>query len=411
LTAAPVPARRPLSADARLVLLAQALRAAAYGLSAVLLGSTLDDLGFSPTEAGLVLAAVVAGAVTWSVLLARNGDRWGRRRSYRALYMLLAATGVVYAFAQRWWVLAAVALVGALSTEVVESGPFTSIEQAMLGTDFRGHELARGFSIYNAVAAAAGAVGALAAGLPTLLRDAWHGAPADQRWFLVVVPIAIAGASVAGSLSPGVERAASAGSDPGRRPLGPSRPAVVRLSTLFAIDSFAGGFTVTAFVAYWFAHRFGTSTATLGLVLGVVGVLQTLSFLAAGRLAERYGFLATMVGSHLPSNILMASLAFAPTFPVAVGLLFARVALSQMDVPTRQAYVMALVTPDERTAAAAFTNGARYVTRPFGTALGAAVASVGIGIPFVIAGSIKSAYDVTLWFWFRNVPLAEEVDA
>jgi MFS family permease len=410
LSAAAPPERRALSADARRVLLAQALRAAAYGLGAVLLGSTLDELGFSPTEAGLVLAAVVAGAVTWSVLLARHGDRWGRRRTYRALYLLLAATGLVYAYAQRWWVLAGVALVGALSTEVVESGPFTSIEQAMLGTDLRAHELARGFSLYNAVAAAAGSVGALAAGLPALLRDAWSGAPTDQRWFLVIVPIAIAGASVAGSLSSRVERGGSAPAE-GQRPLGPSRPAVVRLASLFAIDSFAGGFTVTAFVAYWFAHRFGTSTATLGLVLAAVGVLQTLSFLAAGRLAERYGFLATMVGSHLPSNILLATLAFAPTFPFAVGLLFARVALSQMDVPTRQAYVMALVTPDERTAAAAFTNGARYVTRPFGTALGAVVASVGIGIPFLIAGSIKSAYDVALWIWFRNVPLAEEVDA
>src|SRR5215207_4795495 len=193
---------RPLSDDARRVLLAQGLRAFAYGLGAVLLGTTLDDLGVSPVRAGLVLAAVVAGAVTGSFVIAHHGDRWGRRRTYRGLYVLLAGTGVVFAFAQQWWVLAIVALGGAMSTEVVESGPFTSLEQAMLATDLRSHERARGFSLYNAVAAAAGALGALAAALPTVARDAWDSAPADQRWFLALVPIALVGAAIARSLSP-----------------------------------------------------------------------------------------------------------------------------------------------------------------------------------------------------------------
>lgn len=391
------------------MLVAQALRALAYGLGAVLLGSTLDDLGLSPIEAGLVLAAVVGGAVTGSFVIGRRGDRWGRRTTYRGLYLLLAATAVVFAFAEQWWVLAIVALGGALSTEVVESGPFTSIEQAMLATDLRGNELARGFSLYNAVAAAAGSVGALAAGLPALTRDLWDGAPADQRWFLAMVPAAIAGAAVTRSLSPAVEAgvAQTSGGDD-RRVLGPSRPIVLRLAGLFAVDSFAGGFSVSAFIAYWFAHRFATSAATLGLVFAGVGVLQTLSFLMAGRLADRYGLLTTMVATHLPSNLLLAALAFAPSFPIAVGLLFARVALSQMDVPTRQAYVMALVSPAERTAAAATTNSARYLTRPFGTALGGVVASVAIGAPFLIAGFIKSAYDLVLWRWFRTVALPEE---
>ena len=159
-----------------------------------------------------------------------------------------------------------------------------------------------------------------------------------------------------------------AGPTSGRRVLGPSRPMVLRLAGLFAVDSFAGGFTVSAFIAYWFAHRFDTSAATLGLLFAAVGVLQTLSFLAAGRLADRFGLLTTMVATHLPSNLLLAAMAFAPSFPVAVGLLLARVVLSQMDVPTRQAYVMALVSPAERTAATA--NSARYLTRPFGAMLG-----------------------------------------
>lgn len=382
-----------MTPDTKRVLAAQAVRAAAYGFSAVLLGSTLDALGFSPTRAGLVLASVIAGAVTASIAVGRYGDRWGRRRSYTGLYLALAATGVVFAFATRWWVLALVALCGALSTEVIESGPFTTLEQAMLATDLRGTELARGFSIYNAVAAAAGSLGALAA------------APSHQRWFLVLVPTALIGAAVARSLSDNVECAPTAeGAAPARtRRLTESRPVVVRLASLFAVDSFAGGFTVTAFITYWFAHRFGTSTGALAVVFACVGVLQTASFLAAGKLAERFGLLTTMVATHLPSNVLLASLAFAPTFPVAVVLLFARVALSQMDVPTRQAYVMTMVTPGERTAAAAATNTVRYVTRPFGAALGGLAASAALGAPFVIAGSIKSAYDLVLWRWFRGV--------
>ena len=197
----------------------------------------------------------------------------------------------------------------------------------------------------------------------------WDGAPVDQRWFLALVPAALAGAAVAGGCrrpsNPGDGRsdvrAAGAGAVP---------PMVLRLAGLFAVDSFAGGFTVSAFIAYWFAHRFDTSAATLGLLFAAVGVLQTLSFLAAGRLADRFGLLTTMVATHLPSNLLLAAMAFAPSFPVAVGLLLARVVLSQMDVPTRQAYVMALVSPAERTAAAATANSARYLTRPFGAMLG-----------------------------------------
>jgi predicted MFS family arabinose efflux permease len=222
------------------------------------------------------------------------------------------------------------------------------------------------------------------------------------------VPAAVAGAFVASTLSPAMEPTATVATVAKREVLGPSRPVVLRLAGLFAVDSFGGGFTVSAFIAYWFAHRFGTSAGTLGLVFAAVGVLQTVSFLAAGRLAERFGLLTTMVASHLPSNVLLAALAFAPSFPVAVALLFARVLLSQMDVPTRQAYVMALVSPEERTAAAATTNSARYLTRPFGTALGGVVASVAIGAPFLIAGSIKSVYDIVLWRWFRTVPLPDD---
>jgi MFS family permease len=401
--------RRPLTSDARRVLLAQALRALAYGFGSVLLGVTLNERGLSSTEAGLVIAAVVAGTVLASIFVGRYADRIGRRRCYIVLYVLLAAVGVAFALSDAAWLLILFALTGALSTEVVESGPFTSLEQAMLATELSGQERVRGFGVYNAVASGAGSLGALAAGGLSLLHDWWSGAPANGRFFLVFVPVALAGAVVARTLSNGIEveqHAAKREQPPAQ--LGTSRPIVVRLAGLFALDSFGGGFVVQAFVAYWLAERFGASLGTVGVVFFAVGVLQTGSFLVAPRLAERFGLLNTMVFTHLPSNILLASIAFAPTLGVAVALLLARTVLSQMDVPTRQAYVMALVTPEERTAAAAYTNTARYVVRPIGPVLAGAAQSIALGLPFLLAGSIKSAYDLILWRWFSHVELPPE---
>jgi MFS family permease len=397
-----------LTPDAHRILWAQAVRAFAYGFGAVLLGATLDREGFSSGEVGLVLAAVVAGTVVSSLAVGRWGDRFGRRRSYVALYLALAVTGVVFAFSDQVWALSAVALTGALSTEVVESGAFTSLEQSMLATELTGRERIRGFGTYNAVATAAGSLGALAAGAPDLLRRVWSGTPVEQRFFLLFVPAAFAGAAVACTLSRRVE------ADPRPHEAQPaaglqrSRPTVLRLAGLFAIDSFGGGFVVQSFIAYWFAAQFDASTGVLGVIFFGVGLLQTVSFLAATRLAERFGLLRTMVFTHLPSNALLVAIPFAPNLLVAALLLFARTALAQMDVPTRQAYVMALVDPDERTPAAAVTNTARYVVRPVGPALAGVSQSIAFGLPFFLAGAIKSLYDIVLWRWFRTVPVPDE---
>jgi predicted MFS family arabinose efflux permease len=403
-----VAARVRLTSDARRILVGQALRAFAYGFGAVLLGFTLDRRGFSSGEVGLVLAAVVTGTVVSSLAVGRWGDGFGRRRAYVALYLALGITGVVFAFSDQLWALIAVALTGALSTEVVESGAFTSLEQSMLATDLAGRQRIRGFGVYNAVATAAGSLGALAAGGPELLRRIWSGAPVDERFFLVFVPIAVAGAAVACTLSPGVEAALRAADEPVHSRLRRSRPAILRLAALFAVDSFAGGFVVQSFIAYWFTVEFDASIGVLGIVFFSVGAIQTVSFLTASRLAERFGLLRTMVFTHLPSNALLVAIPFAPSLPVAIGLLLSRYALAQMDVPTRQAYVMALVDPDERTPAAAVTNTARYIARPAGPALAGVSQSIAFGLPFVLAGGIKSVYDVVLWRWFRTVPLPDE---
>ena len=180
---------------------------------------------------------------------------------------------------------------------------------------------------------------------------------------------------------------------------------MTRLAGLFAIDAFGGGFVVQTFIAFWLIDRFEASTATVGALFAAVGVVQTVSFLMAPKIARRWGLLNTMVFTHLPSNLLLAAVAFAPSLPIAAGLILARTALSQMDVPTRQAYVLTLVRPEERTAAIAYTNTARYVVRPIGPLLAGAAITIAAGAPFIIAGVIKSVYDLTLWGWFRTIPL------
>jgi MFS family permease len=271
-----------------------------------------------------VLAAVVTGTVVASVAAGTYADRFGRRRCYQTLWAILAITGAVFALTDRVWLLGLVALAGALSTEVVESGPFTTLEQAMLaGAVPDQRPLVRGFGLYNAVAAAAGSLGALAAGVPGLLRNAWPSAPSDQRYFLLLVAIGVAGWSIARRLTVGVEapqHRSGAASREQRRRLDRSRPVVLRLAGLFAVDSLGGGFVVQAFIAYWLGLRYGASTATIGLIFAGIGVLQTASFLVAPRLADRIGLLPTMVA-------------------------------------------------------------------------------------FVLAGAIKIAYDLTLWAWFRHLPL------
>jgi predicted MFS family arabinose efflux permease len=399
--------RTPAGPDARRIILAQALRALGYGFSSVVLGTSFQAVGWSSVQVGLLLAAILVGTAAASVLIGRFGDRIGRRRSYAILFVGLGVSGLVFGLADAFWVLALVALTGTLSTEVVESGPFTSIEQAMLPSTVPASRRPRAFAVYNAVATVAGSLGALAAGGPHLLREIWPGIPPDRRFLLVLVPIAVAGTMISRSLSDRVEPLPRNASVSGP-PLQKSRGNVMRLAGLFAVDSFAGGFVVQAYIAYWFRLRFGVPVEVLGAVFFGVGLLQAGSFLAAARLADRVGLLNTMVFTHLPSNLLLAAIPLAPSLPVAAALLLGRSALSQMDVPTRQAYLATLVEPEELTAAAAYTNTARYVVRPVGAMMAGLAQQAATGLPFFLAGGIKALYDVALWARFRRIPLTKQ---
>jgi predicted MFS family arabinose efflux permease len=378
------------------VLLSQALRGVGYGLAAVQLGMILREEGLDARGVGLVLAAIVAGSAAASLALGRWGDRFGLRRAYGLLYAALALAGVVLLAGGPAWLLALVALSGALSTEVVESGPFTTLEQVFLvSTAAPQPRITKGFGVYNAVATLAGAAGALLG----VLR-------ADPRLLGgTLIMVGVGGALLATRLLQSVEAPQREPGTVRPRPLASSRPIVVRLAALFALDSLAGGLVVQAWIAYWLGVRYGAPTSVIGAVFAAIGVLQAASFLAAPLIARRVGLLNTMVFTHLPSNLLLAAVPLAPSLPAAVGLLLARTCLSQMDVPTRQAYVMALVPPAERTAAAATTNTARYLTRPAGPALAGLLEPLGLAAPFLLAGAAKSAYDLALWRLFRRVPL------
>jgi predicted MFS family arabinose efflux permease len=384
--------------DAARLIRVQALRAVAYGAGSVLIGVTLDHAGLSGLAIGAILAALLIGSALASLLLGRYGDRIGRRRCYLALLVAMALAGSAFALTTWPPLLIAAALTGTVSPDVVESGPFTSLEQAMLPHTSAG-DTTRLFGRYNTVATLAGSLGA---GLVALLALV---AGNDRRLLLVYPLLALAAIPSALRLTSGVE----GGEELTRRaaaPLRTSRPIVQRLAALFALDSFGGGFVVNAYIAYYLTRRFGASTELVGVLFLAIGVLQAASFQAAVRLSARIGLLRAMVFTHLPSNVLLAAVPFAPSLGAAIALLLGRFALSQMDVPPRQAYVVAVVTPAERTAAAAYTNGARYAVRPVSPLLtGLLVQASLIGAPFVLAGGVKAAYDLSFWRLFRSVPL------
>ena len=388
---------------ARVVITVQALRAFLYGFSAVILGTSLPAQGLSDAAVGAVFTAMLAGMALASFAVGRWGDRVGRRRLYRLLLGAMGVAGAVFAVTSWLPALLIAALSGTLSTDANESGPITTLEQSMLA-DEPAELRARAYGRYNAAAYTAGSVGSLAAGGPAAFRHVVHSLPADQHWLLLYPVVAAAAVAVAARLRRiGTDRVVDRFALRGA--LGPSRRTVRRLALLFAVDATAGGFVVQSFLVFWFHRRFGASTEVMGAVLFGTGLLSAGSSLVAGWLAPRLGLLDTMVWTHIPSNVLLLLVPLMPNLGAAVALLLLRFALSQMDVPARQAMLAALVQPQERTAAAGYTNTARYVGRPAGPALaGVLMQKVWIAAPFVVAGAVKLVYDVVVFVAFRSIP-------
>jgi MFS family permease len=391
--------------DVRLIFSVQAVRAFLYGFSSILIGASLAAGGLGEIAVGAVFTAMLLGMAISTLAVGRWGERLGRRRTYVVLLATMGVAGTVFALTGSVPLLVLVALTGTMSTDPNESGPITSVEQAMLASQ-PAAERSRVYGRYNAIAYLAGATGALAAGGPAALRDLLPGLPPDQRWLLVMPLGAAVCLALALRLSAGVDVDRSL--PPGQRGLVRSAGTVRRLAALFALDAFAGGFIVQTFLVFWFGRQFGADAPLMGLVFFAVGLLQAGSSIVAGWLGARIGLLNTMVFTHLPSNVLLAAVPLAPSLGIAIGLLMARSALSQMDVPARQAYVATLVDPAERVAAAGYTNAARHIVRPAGPALASLSMGMAAATPFLLAGGLKIVYDLAIYFTFRRVRLPEQ---
>jgi MFS family permease len=411
----------PDGSDTALIIAARGVRAFAYGLLAVLLGVALSRRGLSPVGIGAIITVSLVGDFFSTYLIGLHADRWGRRRTLAVLAGLMAMTGVIFALVSAYPLLLIAAFFGTLGASASETAPFLPIEQAIVPQIVPAERRTAVFAQYNVVASFAGAFGALAAGLPDLLTHIGVGLGSGIRLvFALYVLAALLAAVLAMRLSPAVEaapesrlRAGGGGHSRSRRlvpAMGRSRAIVLRLAALFSVDSLAGGLVVQSLVALYIHLRFGVPLGPLGVLFFAANMLSALSFLAAVPLARRFGLLNTMVFTHLPSNVLLALVAVMPTFPLAAGVLLLRQLLSQMDVPTRQAYTMALVTPDERTAAASVTSLARSAGSAASPVISGALLQgtwLTLGLPFVIAGALKSVYDLSLWRIFRQVPVGE----
>jgi len=386
------------------LLAARAMRAFADGYMALLLPAYLLALGLGTLEVGIVSTATMLGSALATLAVGAWGHRVAGRTLLRGAALLMVATGVAFAGVASFWPLLVVAFVGTLNPSSGDVSVFLPLEHARLAHAAAGRARIALFARYSVLGALFASLGALAAAAPDALGRIGI-APLDalRAMFLGYGAIGLAVWLLYRRLPADRD---NAGSVAPAAPLGPSRAIVVRLAALFSVDAFAGGLVVNSLLALWLFERFGFSLTQAAAFFFWTGLLSAASQLAAPRVAARIGLLNTMVFTHIPANVCLVAAALAPTLPLALVLLFIRSALSQMDVPTRTAYVMAAVTPAERTAAASFTAVPRSLAAALSPTLSGALLAAGwIALPLVGCGVLKIAYDLTLWRAMRQVRL------
>src|ERR1700674_737469 len=419
LTTNPFPgALRNLTGDGWLLFLTRFVRLFAYGSLSVVLVFYLIGLGLSESQTGLLLTLTLAGDTVVSLYLTTRADRIGRRRMLIVGAILMAAAGLAFACTSNFLLLILAGTIGVISPSGNEVGPFLSIEQAALSHVVPGRTRTEVFAWYTLAGSLATAIGALCGGTLTHALQKTTMTPVVSYRFVVILYAALGVllafvftrlSSAAEVNSPG-EGSASPGTLKSIFGIGRSRHVVAKLASLFALDSFAGGFVVQSFAAYWFYLRFGADPGTLGVIFFWANIFAGISALLASRLASRFGLIKPMVVTHLPSNILLILVPLMPNISLAVLVLLVRFSISQMDVPTRQSYIMAVVSAEERSAAAGITGVARTT--------GAAISPLFVGFmfarpslinaPFFIAGTLKIIYDLLLYKGFVGVRPPEE---
>lgn len=390
-----------VDASAWILLASRGLRGFTDGYIAVLLPAYLLALGLTQLHVGLLGTSTLLGSAIATVAVGALAGRIAHRRLLTLAAVLMSATGIGFASLSGWWPLLVVAFVGTLNPSAGDVSLFLPLEQARLAAAAGGDARTALFARYSLVGAVSAALGALAAGLPTWLAAHAGFAPlaAMRAMFVLYALVGLAVCALYRKLPRTVQRTPAPAA-----PLGPSRRIVMRLALLFSVDAFAGGLVVNSLLSLWLMQRFGLSVGAAGRFFFWAGLLSAGSQLAAAPLSRRIGLLNTMVFTHIPSSVCLIGAAVAPSLPAALALLLMRSALSQMDVPTRTAYVMAVVTPPERAAAASVTSVPRSLAAALAPTLAGGLFGLGwLGAPLVACGVLKIAYDLTLLAAFRRV--------
>lgn len=393
--------------DARTILTVRGVRAFGDGFVSVLLPLHLTTLGLSAGQVGLITTATLFGSAMLTLLAGALASRWKRRDLLIRASLLMIATGIGFAVANDFWPLMVVAFVGTLNPTSGDVSVFLPTEQSLLPSTVSPEHRTALFARYTLIGSLVAAPGALAAGVPDLIT-AWlpvSTASALDAMFFLYAGLGVVTLLLMHRLSPGIEPPPDG--PPAR--LGPSRRAVYQMAALFSLDSFAGGFTMHSIIAFWLFLRYDLATSTAGLIFFWAGLLSAGSQLVAPVLARRIGLINTMVFTHLPANVFLILTPLMPSVELAVACLLVRFSLSQMDIPARTSYVMAVVTPPERPAAASLTNVPRSLAPAISPTLaGKLLGITTFGWPLVIGGSLKIAYDLLLLAMFRHRKPPEE---
>lgn len=404
-----------LSREGKLLLTARIVRTFAYGFLSIILAIYLKLIGFDEILIGIVLSATLVNSVIFTLVASFYADKIGRRKILIIYALLMSVSGAIFLVTNNYIALIAAALIGTINVTGSETGAFLSIEQAILPQTVKDlKKRTTAFALYNMAGTFAMSAGVLLSGLPAILQQSYgfNQIESIKPLFLLYSLLAIVVIGIYLLLSKKIELEVN-NQNKKEKPSSvlsqKSKGIVGKLSALFAIDSFAGGFVIQSIVSYWFFTKFGTDLPSLALIFSVAGVLTALSFLVATKIAGRIGLINTMVFTHIASNILLVLVAFAPTFPIALGLYLSRMSLSQMDVPTRQSYLVAIVREEERTAAAGITNTSRNIAQAVSPSItGIIIQSLWLSAPFVIGGVLKIVYDLGLFINFRKIRPPEE---
>jgi MFS family permease len=403
-----------LSRDGKLLLAAKIVRTFAYGFLSVILAIYLKLIGFDDLLIGLVLTATLLNSVIFTLIASFYADRMGRRRTLVVYAALMSISGAIFVTTENHIMLIIAAFIGTINVTGSETGAFLTIEQSILPQTVKNIKKRNIiFAIYNMAGTFAMSAGVLLSGLPTIIQQQF-GEILNQIDSIkpLFILYSLSGIVVIGIyllLSNRIEVEGTI-ARPLTQTLSPmSKNIVGKLSGLFAIDSFAGGFVIQSIVSFWFFTKFGADLTTLSYIFSVAGILTAFSFIVAAKIADKVGLINTMVFTHIPSNILIILVAVAPSLSVAIAFYLIRMALSQMDVPTRQSYIVAVVNKEERTAAAGITNISRNISQAISPSLtGIIINTFTLSTPFIIGGLLKIAYDIALYVNFKKIKPPEE---